>query len=56
MKLPHLVVAIVYAVLQLAINMALIKTEMSVAGIVGLFALCVAIYIPIKVALLKKAG
>lgn len=54
MKLPHLVVAIVYAVLQLAINMALIKTEMSVAGIVGLFALCIAIYIPLKVALLRK--
>lgn len=56
MKLPHLVVAIAYAVLQLAINMALIKTDMSVAGIVGLFALCIAIYIPVKVALLKKEG
>ena len=54
MKLPHLLVAIAYAVLQLGINMALIETDMSVAGIVGLFALCIAIYIPVKVALLKK--
>ena len=53
-KLPHLVVAIAYAVLQLGINMALVNTEMSVASIVGLFALCIAIYIPVKVCPVEK--
>lgn len=56
MKIPHLVVALLFALLQLGINMLLINADVSVAGIVILFAVAIAIYIPVKIRLLKVAS
>lgn len=56
MKMPHLFVALLFASVQFGLNMLLINTDMSIAGIVIVFAVAIAIYIPVKVRLLKVAG
>lgn len=56
MKIPHLVVALLFALIQLGINVLLINTDVTVTGIVVLFVVAIAIYIPLKISLLKKAA
>lgn len=53
MKVPHLLVAALFALLQFAINMTLVKNEVSILVLVLLFAMLIAIYIPVKMRLLK---
>lgn len=53
MKVPHLLVAALFALLQFGINMTLVKNEVSILALVLLFAMLIAIYIPVKMRLLK---
>ncbi len=53
---PHLLVAIIYAAVQLGINMLLINTDYGVAGLVVLFAVLILLYILLKVNLLKRVA
>lgn len=54
MHMPHLLVATLFAVLQLAINYAFIKTDVGVPGLLFMLAVLFAIYIPLKSVLLKR--
>lgn len=54
MKLPHLLVAVLFGLLQLAINFALLYTQADVPGLVVMFVVLIAAYIIIKAALLKR--
>ncbi|MCB0697454.1 MAG: UDP-GlcNAc--UDP-phosphate GlcNAc-1-phosphate transferase [Chitinophagaceae bacterium] len=54
MKIPHLFVAVLYAILQLGINYILISTEAGVPGLIILFVILIPVYIGVKVMLLKK--
>ncbi|MBZ0099754.1 MAG: glycosyltransferase family 4 protein [Taibaiella sp.] len=53
---PHLLVAAIYALLQLGINMLLVNSDPGVIGLVILFAGLVLAYIPIKIVLLKMVS
>ncbi len=53
---PHLLVAVIYAAVQLGINMLLINTDYGVAGLVVLFAVLILLYILLKVNLLKRVA
>lgn len=53
---PHLLVAVIYAAVQLGINMLLIHTDYGVAGLVVLFAVLILLYILLKVNLLKRVA
>lgn len=53
---PHLLVAAIYAAVQLGINMFLINSAPGIAGLVILFAALILLYILIKVRLLKKVA
>lgn len=52
----HLKVTLIYAFLQLAINLFVINTDIGVPGLVVLFAIAVATYIIIKIRVLKIAS
>jgi UDP-N-acetylmuramyl pentapeptide phosphotransferase/UDP-N-acetylglucosamine-1-phosphate transferase len=51
---PHLLVAAIYAAVQLGINLLLINTDYGVPGLVILFAVLILLYILLKVNLLKR--
>jgi UDP-N-acetylmuramyl pentapeptide phosphotransferase/UDP-N-acetylglucosamine-1-phosphate transferase len=53
---PHLLVAVIYAAVQLGINMFLMNAHPGVGGLVILFAVLVLLYILIKVTLLKRVA
>lgn len=53
MGMPHILVAAIYALLQLGINITLVATEPGIPGLIILFAVLIAAYIPIKMRLLK---
>ena len=53
---PHLLVAAIYAAVQLGINLLLINTDYGVPGLVILFAVLILLYILLKVNLLKRVA
>ncbi len=53
LKQPHMRVTMIYAVIQLGINLFLVSVDINVLGIVLLFAVAIIIYIIIKVRVLK---
>ncbi len=54
MKLPHLLVAVLFGLLQVAINLMLLYTQATIVGLIVMFVVLILMYIIIKVALLKK--
>lgn len=53
LAMPHLRVAILYALIQLAINLLIVYTQLNIPELVLLFAVCIIAYIITKVRLLK---
>ena len=55
MKMPQLLVSVVFASMQLLINVGLITVNTGIPGLIVLFLLLIITYIIIKVRLLKVA-
>lgn len=54
MKMPHLFVAIFFALVQLGINMVLINTDVTIVGIIAIFAVTIFLYALVKYKILPR--
>lgn len=54
MKIPHLIVAVAYGIIQLLLNWLLINTYPEIFGLVLLFSVSIFLYILIKIRVLRK--
>lgn len=54
MKIPHLIVAVAYGIIQLLLNWLLINTYPGIFGLVLLFSVSIFLYILIKIRVLRK--